>query len=79
MANDVIDIPNTLSLSTYMHCGRCIAEIPEGMSPQEYSDLSVGFSTIGLQVWCNRHECNVAHIHFEGQCHPANLTARTDA
>ena len=35
-------------------------------SLQEYSKLDVGFTNIGLQVWCRRHEINVCHIDFEG-------------
>jgi hypothetical protein len=27
-----------------------------------------------LQIWCKRHESNVAHIDFEGANHPANQT-----
>ncbi len=69
------DIPNGLSIVSHLHCGKCLAECPNGTSPAEYSALDVGFTGIGLQVWCQRHKCNVVHIDFQGQRHPANTTA----
>lgn len=73
---------NKLAIDAYMHCGRCIeewkgdAEGTAGTSPASYARLSVGWTSVGLQVWCQRHECNVLHVHFEGQQHPANTTAK---
>jgi hypothetical protein len=66
-------ISSDLSIQSYMHCRRCIEERPPGVSPREWAELEVGFTEVGLQVWCKRHECNVMHIDFEGQKHPANL------
>ncbi len=75
-------LPNTLCIESYMHCGKCITEwgegAAEGLSPRDWSHLSVGFTKEGLQVWCNRHDCNVVHIHFEGQKHPANMSIAGD-
>jgi len=56
----------------FMHCGKCLDERPSDKSPEEWARLSVGFTPIGLQVWCVRHGCNVMHIDFEGRQHPAN-------
>ena len=50
-------------------------EIPEGQSPQEYTNYDVGWTEMGLQIWCVRHDCNVVNIDFEGHQHPANETA----
>jgi hypothetical protein len=64
----------------FMHCGLCIEEIKEiadregTASPREYAQLEVGWTELGLQVWCKRHEVNVIHIDFEGQKHPANTS-----
>lgn len=75
------DIPNTNAIQMHQHCGKCIGEIKAGHpdtlghSPESYSRLSIGFTQLGLQVWCNRHDCNVVHIDFQDQKHPANLTA----
>ena len=62
----------------YMHCRRCIAELPYGESPADYARLEVGFTQRGWQVWCNRHDLNVMHIDFEGQQHPADLSESGD-
>jgi len=66
------DLPRTL-LNTISHqivCSKCEAEFLAGQtdsaSLQSYSQLDVGFTDIGLQVWCRRHDGNVAHIDFEG-------------
>lgn len=67
-------IPSELSISAYMHCRLCLEELPEGVSPMEFSRTQAGFTELGLQVWCNRHNCNICHIDFEGARHPANLT-----
>ena len=75
-------LTNELDIRSYVHCGRCVEEIkaksPEtrGHSPQTYACLSVGFTPLGLQVWCYRHNINVVHIDFEGCRHPANTTAK---
>lgn len=68
-------ISNRNSISTYLHCGKCLEELPVGVSPRDYQRIQVGFTEVGLQVWCVRHDMNVAHIHFQGAKHPANLTA----
>jgi len=57
----------------YLHCSLCLEDIPDGVSPREWSQIEVGFTPIGLQVWCKRHEANMAHIDFEGETHPANM------
>jgi hypothetical protein len=67
----VTSIPETNEIQLYFHCRRCLIEKPDGMAPNDYRQLDVGWTAIGLQVWCRRHECNIVHIHFEGQQHPA--------
>lgn len=51
---------------TYAHCARCMGELPKGMSPKEYSMVQIGFTTRGIQIWCNRHDMQVAHIPIKG-------------
>lgn len=70
------DIPNTNQIEMYFHCARCLAEKPDGVSPREWAQNEVGFTVIGLQVWCKRHDLNICHIDFEGQCHPANTSGK---
>lgn len=68
-------IPNILSIGSYIHCAKCIVELPKDQSPQQYGSLELGWTKLGLQVWCKRHKCNVMHIDFQGQAHPANTQA----
>ena len=67
--------PSTsLSIVQYMHCRMCLAEMPDGTSPQIWSRLDIGYTKEGIQIWCRRHGCNILHIDFEGQQHPANTS-----
>jgi hypothetical protein len=66
------DIPSTRSIGAFIHCGQCLTERPADISPRDYGRLEIGFTKLGIQVWCRRHECNVAHIDFQGAKHPAN-------
>lgn len=68
------ELSNRNCINLYLHCGKCLKEIPEGTSPREYQKIQVGWTDRGIQVWCVRHDCNVIHIDFEGQTHPANTT-----
>lgn len=69
-------IGNEIQIEQFLHCGLCIKELPEGVSPKEYQSVQVGWTKQGLQVWCKRHDCNVVHIDFQGACHPANTTRK---
>jgi len=60
-------------IQLYFHCRLCVAELPSGESPREWAQIEAGWTMIGLQIWCKRHDCNVMHIDFEGHQHPANL------
>lgn len=65
-------------IQMYCHCGKCVEEWRAGKaageSPATYARLEVGWTPYGLQVWCNRHDCNVVNIDFQGQKHPANTS-----
>ena len=69
-------IPNTNKITSFVHCRQCIEEFQAGAggneAPRDYAELEIGFTALGLQVWCKRHKCNVMHIDFEGAQHPAN-------
>lgn len=74
------EIPTTNEIVQYLHCNLCVEEVKEiirrtgqAQSPATYQRLEVGFTVLGLQVWCRRHDVNVVHIWFEGHQHPANL------
>lgn len=72
-------IPATNEIQIFWHCRKCVEEVKQiaaeqgTASPRDYARLSVGFTPLGLQVWCVRHDQNVAHIDFEGCQHPANM------
>lgn len=68
---------NENGIGQFLHCKQCIQEVTTGKvgnSPRDYARLSVGWTKQGLQVWCNRHDCNVIHVDFEGMKHHADLT-----
>ncbi len=58
-------------IQMYFHCALCLEELPEGMSPQEYSFTESGWTEKGFQVWCQRHNANIIHLDLEGHKHPA--------
>lgn len=59
--------------ANYLHCMRCMFELPRGKSPALWARLSVGVLPDGLQVWCERHDAEVVRIDF------AQLDAWKDA
>ena len=59
--------------ANYLHCMRCMFELPRGTSPALWARLSVGVLPDGLQVWCERHDTEVVRIDF------ARLEAWKDA
>jgi len=63
-------------IGMFFHCGECLKSRPNGESPRSWSRLEIGFTPVGLQVWCMRHDINVVHIDFEGQKHPANMSTQ---
>ena len=66
-------IPNTNAILEYLHCRLCFVEnTKRGVWMEQ--QLEVGWTLLGLQVWCRRHAANVMHIDFEGRCHPGNTT-----
>jgi len=67
-------IPNVNSIVSFLHCELCMKELPEDTSPREYGYYEVGWTELGIQIWCKRHECNVMHMTFEGHKFPANIT-----
>ncbi len=51
----------------YIHCAACFNEVPADTSPKEYQLLEIGWTELGLQVWCPRHAMNVVNLDFDGQ------------
>jgi hypothetical protein len=61
-------IPITDCIHTFLHCGLCV----DNKLPQK---IEVGITSLGLQVWCARHNVNVFHVSFAGYELPFNDTA----
>jgi len=55
---------------TPIHCPSCMSTRPAGVTATQWALLDVGFTERGLQIWCRRHDVNVAHVDFEGHRHP---------
>ena len=49
----------TNNISLYLHCKKCLEELPEEVSPSEYSNTQAGWTKKGIQVWCNRHDMDI--------------------
>lgn len=47
----------------FLHCATCCAERPDGVSQRAWARLSVALTSKNvIQVWCVRHDGNVAVI-----------------
>ena len=68
------EIPNTNEINNFLHCALCISELPADESLQSYTRYEVGYTEIGLQIWCKRHNCNIIHLDFAGQKFYANTS-----
>lgn len=73
------EIPNTNEIRTYMHCGKCMGDKPENISPQDWARTQTGMTPMGIQVWCNRCDVNVMHMDFAGAKFHANCSRQMDA
>ena len=69
-------IPITNKIAMFLHCKECLDSLPDNTSPREHAAIEAGWTKLGLQLWCKRHDKNILHVDFEGQKHPANLHAR---
>lgn len=72
------NIENLDCMDLFLQCGLCFEEWQDhkavGESMSTYGQLCMGWTALGVQVWCLRHNCNVVHIDFEGMTHPSNST-----
>ena len=61
---DEINLSNEIEI--FFHCGKCLDEKPDDLSPREFGSIEVGITKDGdIQVWCKRHEVNVNLITFK--------------
>jgi len=54
-----------LQVKLFFNCQKCFDQLPVGQSMHEYSRTQAGFTDEGIQVWCNRHNCEVVHLKYE--------------
>ena len=70
MTGTIIDLLQN-HITQHVVCAKCEEEYLGGLtdssSLKNYTKLDIGFTNIGIQVWCRRHNANVVHVDFEGQ------------
>ncbi len=49
-------------IKLFWHCAKCLLEKPQHKSPREFSDIEAGWTIKGFQVWCKRHDINIANF-----------------
>lgn len=59
-------------IEAYMHCATCLEEwlarYRGVMAPKDYARTQAGITEDGrIQVWCNRHDCNVDLMTFRAK------------
>lgn len=64
-----MDLSNDDQIGAFLWCQLCVEQ-------QQPYNVEVGWTELGLQVWCKNHECNVVNIDFEGHRHPADTTRK---
>lgn len=54
-------------IEMYLHCGECVKDKPDFISPSDYQNISVGLVDDGqaIQIWCKNHEMNMAIFPLE--------------
>lgn len=67
-------ISNLFEISAFLHCKLCFDELPENLSLKDYTNYDIGYTKIGIQIWCKKHNCNVIHIDFNGNKFYADTT-----
>ena len=58
--------PDEPDIISFFHCGECLKERPDEFSPREWAQIEVGWTKKGFQIWCKRHEMNIANFDMEG-------------
>ena len=67
---------NMNEIRQYLHCQKCVDEESNHQSPRESSRVSVGFTEIGIQVWCERHQEEVVHLNFHKSIKNGNYSSK---
>jgi len=57
------------AIHSFFHCSKCLNELPDKTSPEQYARLSFGETPHGFQLWCVRHEKVVLDIDLRTYIH----------
>jgi hypothetical protein len=62
----------TNKIERFFHCALCMMELKNGSfgtptSPRDYADIEAGVYADGIQVWCKRHEVNIADLNMSDE------------
>ena len=47
-----------------------------GISPRDFARIEFGWTPLGIQAWCFRHNANIMNIDFGGMKHKAITYAK---
>lgn len=54
------EAPDSSGIGAYFHCGQCLNEKPDDVSPRDWSRTQTGLLPDGrIRVWCVRHDREV--------------------
>lgn len=53
-------------INMFFHCRLCFEQMPRGASMKDFARQECGWTERGFQVWCLRHNINIAHVDFNG-------------
>ena len=63
-------------------CPECVKEFMEHRRPFgsliSFMQLEVGFTMLGIQIWCRRHDKNICHIDFQNNAVAAYMDFHKD-
>lgn len=59
-------LPTTNEIRDYLYCAKCDDSCPSTETLKNWQRLSIGLTSYGLQVWCDRHNVNVLHFDLSG-------------
>ena len=59
------------NITAHVVCQSCLQEYQNIINPsfalRDFIAIDVGFTEIGIQIWCRKHDKNICHIDFDGQ------------
>ena len=56
-----------MDIDMFWHCKKCLEELPTNTAPRDWVRIEGGWTKVGFQIWCVRHEMNVLNIDLDGQ------------